>query len=193
MHDLVAQGKVLYWGTSEWSADQIAEAHGVARALGLTPPTMEQPQYNLFVRDRVEREYARLYETFGLGTTIWSPLASGVLAGKYAAGVPAGARLALPGYEWLRQRLESAEGRAQVRMAGDLAGVARDLGATLPQLSIAWCLANPRVSTVILGASQPAQLRENLAALELAPKLTPEVLARVEAIVGNKPAPPERY
>ena len=188
MHDLVAQGKVLYWGTSEWSAEEIAEAHGVANAHHLTPPTMEQPQYNLFERDKVEREFRRLYETFGLGTTIWSPLASGVLTGKYAKGVPAGSRMSLPDYAWLKERLESAEGRARVAKARALEPIAKDLGATLAQLSIAWCLANPHVSSVILGATKPAQLTENLAALEVLPKLGPEVLARVEAIVANKPA-----
>jgi voltage-dependent potassium channel beta subunit len=187
MHDLVAQGKVLYWGTSEWSAAEIAEAYGVARALHLTPPTMEQPQYNLFEREKVEREFLRLYETFGLGTTIWSPLASGILTGKYAKGVPAGSRMSLPDYAWLKERLENAEGRARVAKARELEKVARDLGASLAQLSIAWCLANPHVSSVILGATRTAQLTENLAALEIAPKLTNDVLARIDAIVGSKP------
>jgi voltage-dependent potassium channel beta subunit len=187
MHELVAQGKVLYWGTSEWSAAEIAEAFGVARAQNLTPPTMEQPQYNLFERTKVEREFRRLYESFGIGTTIWSPLASGVLTGKYAQGVPAGSRMSLPEYGWLKERLESAEGRARVAKVRELEGVAKGVGATLAQLSIAWCLANPHVSTVILGATKPAQLAENLAAVEILPKLTPDVLARIEAIVGNKP------
>jgi voltage-dependent potassium channel beta subunit len=187
MHDLVAQGKVLYWGTSEWSAAEIAEAYGVARALHLTPPTMEQPQYNLFEREKVEREFLQLYETFGLGTTIWSPLASGILTGKYAKGVPTGSRMSLPDYGWLKERLEDAEGRARVAKARELEKVARDLGASLAQLSIAWCLSNPHVSSVILGATRTAQLTENLAALEIAPKLTSDVLARIESIVGTKP------
>ena len=193
MHYLVAQGKVLYWGTSEWSADQIAEACGVARALGLTPPTMEQPQYNLFHRERVEKEYAPLYVEHGLGTTIWSPLASGVLTGKYAAGVPAGSRMSLPDYAWLRARLESDEGRANVRKAQALQGIASDLGGSLAQLAIAWCLLNPHVSTVILGASKPEQLKENLGAAALVPKLDSAAQARIEAILANRTAQPERY
>jgi len=191
--DLVAQGKVLYWGTSEWSADQISEAHGVARELGVPGPTMEQPQYNMFVRDKVEREFLRLYDTVGLGTTIWSPLASGVLSGKYAAGVPADSRMALPEYAWLRERLESPEGRQQVAKTKALAPIAAELDASLSQLAIAWCLASPRVSTVILGASRAAQLAENLGAMELAPKLTPAVLESIEAVLGNKPAALPRY
>lgn len=193
MNDLIAQGKVLYWGTSEWRADEIAEAHGVARALGLAGPTMEQPQYNLFERAKVEREYARLYDAHGLGTTTWSPLASGILTGKYAEGVPKGTRMALPGYEWLKERLESDEGRARVAQTRELGNVARDLGASVAQLAIAWCLVNPHVTTVILGATRATQLRENLAALELVPKLDAEVLERIEAIVGTKPEPLERY
>ena len=191
MHDLVAQGKVLYWGTSEWSAAEIAEAHGVARAHHLTAPTMEQPQYNLFEREKVEREYRRLYESFGLGTTIWSPLASGILTGKYAKGVPAGSRMSLPDYAWLKERLDSAEGHARVAKARELEPLAKGLGASLAQLSIAWCLANPNVSSVILCATRPAQLTENLAALEVLPKLTSDVLARIETIVGSKPTESE--
>lgn len=193
MNDLIAQGKVLYWGTSEWRADEIAEAHGIARALGLAGPTMEQPQYNLFEREKVEREYQRLYDAFGLGTTTWSPLASGILSGKYEKGIPKGSRMTLPGYEWLKQRLESDDGRARVTKTRELAGVARDLGASVAQLAIAWCLVNPRVSTVILGATRPEQLRENLAALELVPRLDARVLERIEAIVANRPEPLERY
>jgi voltage-dependent potassium channel beta subunit len=187
MNDLIAQGKVLYWGTSEWSADQIAEAHGIARALSLAGPTMEQPQYNMLVRDKVEREFARLYETFGLGTTIWSPLASGILTGKYAQGVPKGSRMALPEYDWLRARLESPEGQANVAKASELVPVARDLGCSLTQLAIAWCLANPHVSTVILGATSVGQLTENLGALDVLEKLTPEAMEFIEGILGNKP------
>jgi voltage-dependent potassium channel beta subunit len=193
MHELVLAGKVLYWGTSEWSAEQIAEAHGVARALGATPPTMEQPQYNLFVREKVEREFARLYETCGLGTTIWSPLASGILSGKYEKGVPKDSRMALAEYQWLRDELESAEGKERVRKAVELGKLARELGATTAQLAIAWCLANPNVSTVILGATNASQLRENLGALAVLPKLDAAVRERIESIVANKPAPPPRY
>jgi len=193
MNNLIAQGKVLYWGTSEWRADEIAEAHGVARALGLAGPTMEQPQYNLFEREKVERDYSRLYESVGLGTTIWSPLASGILTGKYADGIPKGSRMTLPGYEWLRQRLESDEGRAKVAKTKELAKVAKELGASVGQLAIAWCLVNPNVSTVILGATRKEQLKENLAALELVAKLEGKVLERIEAVVGNKPEGLERY
>ena len=162
MHDLVAQGKVLYWGTSEWSAQQIQEAYGLARQHGLTPPTMEQPQYNMLHRDKVEREFLPLYETIGLGTTIWSPLASGVLTGKYRDGVPKDSRMALPEYDWLREELESEQGRAQIRKATELEGVAKELGISQAQLAVAWCLKNPHVSTVLLGASRPEQLSENL-------------------------------
>ena len=193
MGDLVTQGKVLYWGTSEWEADQIAEAHGIARALGVAPPTMEQPQYNLFERQKVEREYARLYETIGLGTTTWSPLASGILTDKYRKGVPEGSRMSLSGMEWLRAELESSRGREQVQKTTQLAVIAREQGITVSQLAIAWCLLNPNVSTVILGATRPEQLRENLAASEAVAKLTPEVVARIEAVVGNKPPPRPIY
>lgn len=193
MHELVLAGKVLYWGTSEWSADQIAQAHGIARACGLTPPTMEQPQYNLFVREKVEREFAQLYSTLGLGTTIWSPLASGILSGKYASGVPKDSRMALPEYRWLRDELENAEGRERVRKAGELGKLARELGATTAQLAIAWCLLNPHVSTVILGATNATQLRENLGALRILPELRQGVIERIESIVANKPAAPPRY
>ena len=153
------------------------EAHGVARALGLAPPAMEQPQYNMLERDKVEREFHRLYETIGLGTTIWSPLASGVLTGKYADGIPEDSRMKLPEVGFLRERLESDEGRAAIGKARELAGVAADLGMTPAQLAIAWCLLNPQVSTVILGASKPGQLRENLAALEHVPRLTGDALS----------------
>jgi voltage-dependent potassium channel beta subunit len=189
MGDLVAQGKVLYWGTSMWRADEIAQAHGIARDLGLAPPTMEQPEYNLFARRKVE-----LYDALGLGTTIWSPLASGLLTGKYDGGVPAGSRMALPEYKWLREEsLDSATGRANLAKARELGVLARELGCSLAQLSIAWCALNPRVSTVILGATKSAQLAENLMALDALPKLSSAVVARIEAIVANKPEPLTRY
>jgi voltage-dependent potassium channel beta subunit len=193
MGDLVAQGKVLYWGTSEWSAGEIAEAHGVARELGFAPPSMEQPQYNMLERDRVEREYHRLYESIGLGTTIWSPLASGVLTGKYSGGIPKGSRLSLPDYAWLKERLETDEGRAKVEKASAVAGLASELGTTPARLAIAWCLLNPRVSTVILGASKPTQLEENLGALAVVPQLTADVVDRIEGILANKPELPGPY
>jgi voltage-dependent potassium channel beta subunit len=187
MDHLVRQGKVLYWGTSEWSAQQIQEAWGLARQHGLTPPTMEQPQYNMLHRDRVEREYHRLYSEIGLGTTVWSPLASGVLSGKYGAGIPAGSRMTLSEYDWLRARIESPEGQAHVRKAAALEPLAREAGLTPAQLAIAWCLKNPRVITVILGASNAAQLQENLSSLEGVARLTPPLLQRIEAVLGNRP------
>ena len=193
MHNLVTQGKVLYWGTSEWSAQQITEAHAVARALHITPPTMEQPQYNMFSRDKVEGEFLPLYDTFGLGTTIWSPLASGVLTGKYNDGVPADSRMNLPGYEWLRAEWESEAGKAKLEKVRRLATVASDAGLPLTHLALLWCLRNPRVSTVILGASKRAQLADNLAALDSKAALTPEVLAAIEEILGNEPSAPQRY
>ena len=184
MHNLVTQGKILYWGTSEWSAEQIEEAVAFARANHLTPPTMEQPEYNLFHRDKVEREFAPLYESAGLGTTIWSPLASGLLTGKYSDGIPEGSRASLAGYEWLRVALESPEGRAKVATAKKLGELAAEVGIPLTHLALLWCLANPNVSTVILGASKLSQLEDNLAALESKPKVTAEVLERIEAIVS---------
>jgi voltage-dependent potassium channel beta subunit len=194
MHDLIAQGKVLYWGTSEWSAQQIQEAHGAARRYGLTPPTMEQPQYHMFHRDRVEREYHRLYRGIGLGTTIWSPLASGILTGKYAEGVPSGSRMSLPDYAWLREQLiDSEQGRDQIRKANDVMALAGEIGVTPAQLAIAWCLKNPNVSTVILGASNKEQLRENLLALETLPLLDDEFLERIEAILRNRPELPQQW
>ncbi len=189
MGDLVAQGKVLYWGTSEWSADEIAEAASTARALGIAGPTMEQPQYNLLHRDRFEREYHRLYDSIGLGTTIWSPLASGILTGKYADGIPAGSRMTLAEYDWLKERLESEEGLSQIAKANELGTIAKDLGCSLAQLSLAWCLLNKNVSTVILGASRASQLAENLKALAVVPMLTTEVVERIEGVVANKPEP----
>ena len=193
MDHLVRQGKVLYWGTSEWSAQQIQEAHGIARQHGLTPPTMEQPQYNMFARERVEREYHRLYREVGLGTTVWSPLASGVLTGKYANGVPRGTRMDLPDYQWLRSRIDSPEGRANVRKADDLVRLAQRLGMPPAQLAIAWCLKNRHVSSVILGASTPEQLRENLGSLERVPQLTDEVQETIEGILGNRPELPTQF
>jgi len=193
MHNLVQQGKVLYWGTSEWSAQQITEAYAVAGAYGLTPPTMEQPEYNLLHRHKVEREFAPLYENFGLGTTIWSPLASGVLTGKYNDGIPEGSRLALSGYEWLRERWNSEKGQWELEKIRRLTALADEIGISATHLSLAWCLKNPNVSTVILGASRLSQLEDNLRALEAVETLTPDVMGRIEAIVDNKPPAPERF
>ena len=188
MDTLVQQGKVLYWGTSEWSSQEIMEAYGLARQYHMSPPAMEQPQYNMLVRERFEREYARLYSSIGLGTTIWSPLASGVLTGKYNEGIPAGSRLSLPGYEWLRDRFFSEQGKKNIEKVKRLLPLAKELGTTLNKLAIAWCLKNPHVSTVILGASRIEQLQDNLKALDVVPLLTEEVMEKIEGILQNKPA-----
>ncbi len=193
MHDLVAQGKVLYWGTSEWSAQQIQEAYGLARQYGLTPPTMEQPQYNMLHRDKVEREFLPLYAALGLGTTTWSPLASGILTGKYRDGIPEGSRMTVPTYDWLREEIESEQGQAQIRKAAELEGLAKELGISQAQLAVAWCLKNPHVSTVILGASRPEQLSENLMALEKLPLLTEEVMEKIETVLDNSPQLPTQF
>ena len=193
MHNLIVQGKVLYWGTSEWSGQQITEAHLVARAHGLTPPTMEQPQYNLFERQKVEADYAPIYDTFGLGTTIWSPLASGLLTGKYNDGIPSDSRVNLPGYEWLREQVQSADGKARLAKVKALAALAADVGLPVHHLALLWCLQNPRVSTVILGASRSTQLLDNLSALASKPKMTPEVMEAIEGIVQNQPEQPQRF
>jgi len=193
MHNLVVQGKIIYWGTSEWSAQQITEAQAVARTHGLTPPRMEQPEYNLLHRDKVEREFAPLYESFGLGTTIWSPLASGLLTGKYNDGIPEDSRLNLPTYSWLKDRWTSDDGRRRIEKIRRLTALAGEIGISVTHLSLAWCLMNPNVSTVILGASRLSQLEDNLASLEVLDRLTPDVMSRIEDIVDNRPPPPERF
>ena len=193
MHNLIQQGKVMYWGTSEWSAQQITEAHAVARAHHLTPPTMEQPQYNLLHRDKVEAEFTPLYENFGLGTTIWSPLASGMLTGKYNDGIPDDSRLALSGYEWLRDLWTNEDGQQKLEKVRQLTALAKDIGISVTHLSLAWCLKNPNVSTVILGASRLVQLKDNLKSLDAIEKLTPKVMKSIETIVANKPAVAERF
>ncbi len=183
MSDIVASGKALYWGTSMWSAEQIREAWEIADRRNLRKPQMEQPQYNLLDRDKVEKEYARLYDGIGLGLTTWSPLASGILSGKYAKGIPAGSRLALPGYGWLKEAVLKPE---SIKAATELSILAAQIGATASQLAIAWCARDKRVSTVITGASRLEQVEENLKAIDFIPKLTPDFLARVDAAV--KPA-----
>ncbi|MEZ4539660.1 MAG: aldo/keto reductase [Chloroflexota bacterium] len=193
MTDLVHQGKVLYWGTSEWTPSQIMEAYGVAREYGLVPPTMEQPEYNMFRRDRVEVELAPLYEKMGLGTTIWSPLYYGVLTGKYNDGIPDESRATLPGYEWMREIIESDEGHSRLDKVRELTRVAKDLDTSTTRLALAWCLKNPHVSTVILGASRVEQLRDNLQALDVVPRITNDVMAAIDEILGNKPKPPESF
>jgi voltage-dependent potassium channel beta subunit len=179
MSDMVSAGKALYWGTSEWTADEIRAAWEIAERHHLHKPVMEQPQYNLLNRRRVEREYSRLYEDIGLGLTIWSPLASGLLTGKYIDGVPADSRAALPGYEWLRDMLTDPSSNTKVKA---LKAVADGLGCSLAQLSLAWCTKNPHVSTVITGASRVEQVRENMTALEVAERLDAEVLARIDEL-----------
>ena len=189
MTELIQQGKVFYWGTSEWSAQQIMEAYSVARQYNLIPPTMEQPEYNMFHRYRVEVEYGRLYEAIGLGTTIWSPLASGLLTGKYNDGIPADSRVNLEGYEWLRQMLDSEEGRQRIQKVRELSRIAEELGTNMARLAIAWCLKNPHVSTVITGASRVEQVRDNMKALAVAEQLTDDVMAKIESVLDNTPEP----
>ncbi len=180
MHDIVERGKALYWGTSEWSAEQIREAWHIADRYGWHKPQMEQPQYNLISRDRVEKEYARLYSEIGLGTTIWSPLASGLLTGKYNNGIPADSRANLPGYEWLKEQVSP----ARVDKARKLDVIAKDLGVSMGHLALAWCAKNPNVSTVITGASRVEQVHDNFKALEVLPKLTPDVMTRIDEAVA---------
>jgi len=177
MSDMVRAGKALYWGTSEWPADDIRAAWELAERHHLHKPVVEQPQYNILWRRRVEVEYARLYDEIGIGLTTWSPLASGLLTGKYVAGVPEGSRASLPGYEWLRDMLTEPERNAKVQA---LQVIADELGCTLAQLAIAWCAANPRVSTVITGASRPEQVDENMGALDVLDRLDAGVLARID-------------
>ncbi len=193
MSYLVNSGQAFYWGTSEWSAEQISRAHGIARQEHLVPPTMEQPQYNMFHRHRVEREYAHLYEEYGMGTTIWSPLAGGILTGKYEKGIPEGTRSEAEGYDWLKDRFEGEGGQLRIATAARLRPLAEDLGTTMPRLALAWCLKNPRVSTVITGASKRRQVEENMKALDDLDKLTPEVMERIEGILGNRPAAEETF
>jgi len=182
LHDIIARGKALYWGTSEWSADEIRAAIEIAERHHLHKPIVEQPQYNLLHRDKVEKEYARLYEDWKLGLTIWSPLASGLLTGKYKDGIPADSRGALPGYAWLAKSLEDQKTRDRVEL---LRPIAEGIGTTLAKFSIAWCAKNPNVSTVILGASKMNQLKENLVALELLPLLTPDVMKAVDTALQD--------
>jgi voltage-dependent potassium channel beta subunit len=187
MNHLIQQGKILYWGTSEWSAQEIMEAHMVAQRLNLIGPTMEQPQYNMLHREKVEVEFSQIYKTVGLGTTIWSPLASGVLTGKYLDKFPEGTRLGMEGLEWLKDLSLTEERLEKVR---GLSKIAEELGTSMPKLAVAWCLTNPNVSTVILGGSKVHHLEENIDALELVPQLTDEVLEQIEEVLQNKPNHP---
>lgn len=192
MSHVIDRGWALYWGTSEWSAEQIRQAWEIAHHLGLNPPQMEQPEYNLFHRERVEVEYAPLYRDCGLGTTIWSPLASGVLTGKYGEGIKDG-RLTLPGYEWLKKRYETEDGRQRIETVEKLRPLAGDLGASLAQLALAWTLKNPNVSTAITGASRPEQVEENMKSLDILPKLTPEVMEQIDEVFGTRPEAPRNW
>ncbi|MDQ3551948.1 MAG: aldo/keto reductase [Bacteroidota bacterium] len=188
MNLLIQQGKILYWGTSEWNGVEIMEAHRVANQLGLIGPSVEQPQYNLLERTKMENEFSMIFKTVGMGTTIWSPLASGLLTGKYNNGIPEGSRFALEGFDWLRNQWMVDEKLNRVR---ELTKLAEELGVSLSTLSIAWTTKNPNVTTAILGATKKEQLIENLKALEVAPKLTPELLTRIDDIMQTAPKLPE--
>ena len=185
MHNLIQQGKILYWGTSQWSAAEIMEAHRVAQEYKLIGPVMEQPQYNMFERFKMELDYLPVFKNVGLGTTIWSPLAAGFLTGKYNDGIPADSRLGLEGYDWLKERwLQD----AKIEKAKQLTAYAKKLGVSLTTLAIAWTVKNPNVTTTILGATKSSQLEENLKSLEVVPLLTPEVMKEIDAILQNKPS-----
>jgi len=189
MNHVIDQGKAFYWGTSEWNAAQIMEAYQIARREHLIPPLMEQPEYNMFHREKVEKEFLPLYEKIGLGTTIWSPLKSGILTGKYNNGVPEDSRLALPGYEWLKEILLSEEGLKNIEKVKQLTKIAEELGISMSSLALAWAVKNPNVSTVITGASKPEQVKENMKVLDYVSLLTEDVMERIEKILDNKPEP----
>ena len=186
MHALVIQGKIIYWGTSEWEAAQIEEAYRIAEKHYLTPPTMEQPEYNMFNRSKLEKEYLDLFDKRGLGTTIWSPLASGLLTGKYKNGIPEDTRMNLSGYEFLRQRLESEEGRAMVDKAKQLEELADTAGIPLVNMALGWCLQNKNVSTVILGSSKPEQLKQNLKTLDYVDQFDDSLMQQIDNIISNQ-------
>jgi voltage-dependent potassium channel beta subunit len=188
MNHLIQQGKILYWGTSEWSAQEIMEAHMVARQYHLIGPAMEQPEYNLFNRVKMEREYLQVFRHVGLGTTIWSPLASGLLTGKYNKGIPADSRLGMPGFEWLKDRQFVQD---KLDRVARLERIAKDLNTSLAVFSIAWCIRNPNVTTAILGATREEQLSENLKALDVYPLLTLDIMEAVDQIMGTSPEQPE--
>jgi voltage-dependent potassium channel beta subunit len=188
MNHLIQQGKVLYWGTSEWSGVEIMEAHRVAQQYRLIGPTMEQPQYNMFERDKMDREYLDIFRTVGMGTTIWSPLASGLLSGKYNEGIPKNSRFGLEGFDWLRDRWVTEDKLKKVKK---LAALADKIDVSTAALSIAWCIKNPNVSTAILGATKKQQLTENLKSLDVVQKLTPELMEKIEDIMKTKPVLPD--
>ena len=184
MNTLIQQGKILYWGTSEWSGVEIMEAHRIADAYRLIGPSMEQPQYNMFERNKVENEFLEIYKNVGLGTTIWSPLAAGLLTGKYNDGIPDGSRFQLEGFEWLRDRWIMQD---KIKKVQQLASIAKALKVSTASLSIAWCIKNPNVSSAILGATNKAQLLDNLTALDTVQLLTPEIMEQIENIIETKP------
>lgn len=188
MNTLINQGKILYWGTSEWSGVEIMEAHRIAKEYKLIPPQVEQPQYNLFERNKIENEYLQIFKNVGLGTTIWSPLASGLLTGKYNNGIPQDARLGIEGFDWLKEKLISDD---KIEKVKQLAVIAKDLGITLPALCIAWCISNTNVTTTILGATKKEQLNDNLSALEALPLLTNDIIEKIEIVMNNKPKLPD--
>ena len=188
MNTLIQQGKILYWGTSEWSGVEIMEAHRVAEKFRLIGPSVEQPQYNMFERNKMENDFVEIFKNVGMGTTIWSPLASGLLTGKYNDGIPEGSRMDIEGFEWLRDRMLMQDKIAKVKQLGALA---KALKVSTASLSIAWCIKNPNVSTAILGATNKTQLLDNLTALETATLLTPEIMEQIEGIIGTKPVLPE--
>ena len=188
MNTLIQQGKILYWGTSEWTGVEIMEAHRAAQQYHLIGPSVEQPQYNLFEREKVEKDFLEIFKNIGMGTTIWSPLAAGLLSGKYNNGIPEGSRLGMEGFEWLRDRWVLND---KVEKVKKITAVAKALNVSVAALSIAWCIKNPNVTTAILGATKKEQLTDNLKALEVLPLLTPEVLQSIEDIMGTKPKLPE--
>lgn len=190
---IIDQGKAFYWGTSEWSAQEIMDAYAIAQREHLIPPLMEQPQYHMFYRERFEVEYAPLYEEIGLGTTIWSPLASGLLTGKYNQGMINGTRASLEGYEFLRNRFEDEEAQKNIEKVGKLMPIADELGCSMAQLALAWTLKNPNVSTTITGASKVEQVVDNMKAIDVFEQLTPDVMERIETILDNKPDQPHDW
>ena len=184
MHSLILQGKIIYWGTSEWSADQIEMAYKISEEKQLTPPIMEQPEYNIFNRSKMENEYLDLFKNRGLGTTIWSPLASGILSGKYKNGIPKGARMNLNGYEFLKDRLNSDKGKTMLKIANELEEVANSIGIPLVNLALGWCLQNKNVSTVILGASKPDQLKQNLRTVDYLDQFDESLMKKINDIIS---------
>ena len=187
MHNLIQQGKILYWGTSEWSAQEIMEAHMVCKQYNLIAPVMEQPQYNMLHREKMEKEFLQIFKTVGMGTTIWSPLASGLLSGKYNKGINESTRLTMEGLEWLK---DSTLSETRINSVIKLSELANETGISMPQMAICWCLKNKNVSTVILGASKVSQLEETLKSIDLMEKLDTEIMEKIELIVNNKPIQP---